>query len=222
VAEADRLVILDIGETLVSGPDSGPAQRIAGELGLTSGQARELGRALMTTDFGGPGGVAEHLVQEFVVDRERACTVSARVWRAQEHEAQPIDGALQVLGALSAAGLRLAVLSNIWQPYCESALRHVGPFFDANVPADLQHYSFRTGRAKPDPAAFAGVLDAAGAAPGDAVMIGDNHRTDIRGAMGAGLRWLWLRPGLETGAAGTVSDIRGVTPEVIEALWSGG
>jgi putative hydrolase of the HAD superfamily len=46
--------------------------------------------------------------------------------------------------------------------------------------------------AKPHPAVYAHALDAVGAAPGDAVMVGDSLRNDVDGALAAGLRAVWV------------------------------
>ena len=57
------------------------------------------------------------------------------------------------------------------------------------------------GAGKPDPAIFAHALRALGAAPGDAVMVGDNLAKDVDGALAAGLRAVWLnRDGKERAA----------------------
>ena len=48
------------------------------------------------------------------------------------------------------------------------------------------------GTAKPDPAVYAHALSALGAEPGDAVMVGDNLRNDVDGALAAGLGAVWL------------------------------
>lgn len=49
-------------------------------------------------------------------------------------------------------------------------------------------YSMDVGHAKPRPEPFAAAVAALGVAPGDIIHIGDNERTDIRGALAAGLR----------------------------------
>ena len=46
--------------------------------------------------------------------------------------------------------------------------------------------------AKPDPAVYAHALQALGAEPGDAVMVGDSLRNDVDGPVAAGLRAIWL------------------------------
>ena len=49
-------------------------------------------------------------------------------------------------------------------------------------------YSMDVGHAKPRPEPFAAALRALGTAPGDTLHVGANERTDIRGALAAGLR----------------------------------
>lgn len=52
---------------------------------------------------------------------------------------------------------------------------------------------------KPSLAFFKTILDAIGAAPSHAVMVGDSLETDVRGAMAAGLNGIWYNPaGLDT------------------------
>jgi putative hydrolase of the HAD superfamily len=64
-------------------------------------------------------------------------------------------------------------------------------------------YSMDVGYAKPRPEPFTAAVEALGvAAPGDVVHVGDNERTDVRGALAAGLRAIRLdvvRPGSSSG-----------------------
>jgi putative hydrolase of the HAD superfamily len=46
--------------------------------------------------------------------------------------------------------------------------------------------------AKPDPSVYARALDAVGARPADAVMVGDSLANDVDGPLAAGLRAIWL------------------------------
>ena len=55
-------------------------------------------------------------------------------------------------------------------------------FFAATV------YSMDIGHAKPRPEPFAAALRALGTAPRDTIHVGDNERTDVRGALEAGMR----------------------------------
>jgi HAD superfamily hydrolase (TIGR01509 family) len=180
-----RLVVFDIGGTLVTGPDRGPARRIAELADLTDDQCRSLHAALMTEPFETPAAAADYT--RATLDADAAAAVE-EVWRAQLTEAEPIPGALRELEELVERGTRIALLSNIWRPYLESARRHFGDFFDAHVPEPLQVFSFRAGLAKPDPRLFTRVLETAGVDAAGAVMVGDSYEKDIAPAHALGMR----------------------------------
>jgi putative hydrolase of the HAD superfamily len=75
------------------------------------------------------------------------------------------------------------------------------------------------GVGKPDPAVFAAALEALGAPAEGAVMIGDSLKRDIDGALGAGLRAVWInRLGVDGRRPG-VPEIR--TLDELPALLSG-
>lgn len=59
--------VLDIGATLVEGPDRGPATRIAAALGLDGRQKRRLEAALMTRAWEDPSAVTAFLRDEMGV-----------------------------------------------------------------------------------------------------------------------------------------------------------
>lgn len=90
-------------------------------------------------------------------------------------------------------------------------------------------FSDETGVSKPHPRMFERALDALGAAPADAVHIGDIERTDIAGAKAMGMRAILFR-GDESGryhdeqdAAGTAADaVAHSWPEVLATLASWG
>lgn len=179
-----RLAVLDIGGTLVTGPDRGPARRIAELAGLDDEQRRALHAALMTQPFEAPEQAAAFASHAFGPAAARATT---EVWEAQLSEAEPVEGAPAALEALLDRGLRLALLSNIWRPYLDSVRHHLGPFFDEHIPEALQVFSFRVGLAKPDPRLFTRVLEAARVDPAGAVMIGDSYDKDIAPAAELGM-----------------------------------
>jgi HAD superfamily hydrolase (TIGR01509 family) len=204
------LAIFDIGNTLVTGPSLGPARRIAGEFGLDDGARRALHEALMTTPFAGPAAVAEHLGDP------RAEPVVEAIWRAQERDARAVPGAAALLESLRRDGVALALLSNIWPPYLVAVRRHFGALFDALVPRALQVFSFEARDAKPSPALFERVLRAAGAAAGEAVMIGDSLRTDIAPAAALGLKTVWVSPD----PSATVASVTDLDAGAVRALLS--
>jgi putative hydrolase of the HAD superfamily len=73
--------------------------------------------------------------------------------------------------------------------------------------------SEEAGAAKPDPAIFVEALRRLGAAPGEAVMIGDSWSADILGARAAGIRAVWFNPhGRPCPEPGVVPELGGWVP----------
>ena len=232
---APRLVVLDLGATLVQGPPTGAASQLAVRLGLTREQRDVLGGRLMTEDLVDPDALA-HLVAA-AAGRSAAGVraVCEDVWSAQESGAALLPGALEAVTALAGAGLRLALVSNIWRPYLTGVEHVLGDFLDKHVEPALRRYSFREGHAKPSPVMLRRLLTAAGCAPPDAVMVGDSYREDVAPALAEGLAAVWVlaRPEREAGHAAavlsgtspaptqTVAAIVDLTPELLTATAAG-
>ena len=112
-------------------------------------------------------------LQHFMTDYEANAAVLTR----------PFDGIPELLGGLRNAGWRLAVCTNKPEGAARVLLSGLG--LDGHFSALGGGDSFPM--RKPDPGHLRATLAAAGAAPEDAVMIGD-HRNDIEAARGAGVR----------------------------------
>lgn len=202
---APSVALVDIGSTLVSGPSQGPAARISERLGLTKQQRASLQAALMTRPFRTPQAVLAYM-GETLGELSAAREAIEAVWHEQEHDARALPGAAETLQGLHGHGLRLGLVSNIWEPYFRSVRRHFGPFFDAHIPPELQLLSFQVGQAKPSPRIFQAALAAAAVPVAEVVMIGDSYEKDIEPAAALGMRTIWVlhRPDNETGAAARV------------------
>jgi putative hydrolase of the HAD superfamily len=117
---------------------------------------------------------------------ERAYTQS---WRA-------FPDVMPALAALR--GRRLAVLTNGHAEQQRAKLQATnlaGQFEQVFISSEI-------GSAKPDPAAFRHACARLGLTEGDCLFVGDDPEADIRGAMAAGMRALWLdrrRQGKEKG-----------------------
>lgn len=114
---------------------------------------------------------------------------------------------LPVLEALRTKGLQLGVISN-WEPSLSRLLRdfEIDTYFQVIVP------SMAVGFAKPDPRIFALALERAGAAPNEAIHVGNRLEEDVQGAAAAGIRPVWLN---RTGDPSepecvTITDLRGL------------
>jgi HAD superfamily hydrolase (TIGR01509 family) len=95
------------------------------------------------------------------------------------------DDAIPTLEALRGR-VKLALLTN--NPYGADVLDRHGlhvDVFDRVVVAD-------PAVRKPNPRAFAPLMDAFALAPGEIAQVGDSVPADVQGALGAGLRAVWL------------------------------
>jgi len=101
---------------------------------------------------------------------------------------RPYLDAEPTLAALAAAGVKVAVVSNVGIDITDLFELHgFAPHLDAIV------LSCREGALKPDPRIFSAALQQLGAAPGETLMVGDSPSADA-GAVGVGIRTLLLPP----------------------------
>jgi putative hydrolase of the HAD superfamily len=118
---------------------------------------------------------------------------------------RPCAGAVQALGALRGRGLKIGLVSN-YDGRLHRVVAEMGlaGYFDAVV------VSSEAGWAKPSPRIYAAALAALGAAPGDALMVGDRPREDVAGATAAGLRALLYDPRGRAPGPDSIRDLRHV------------
>ena len=138
-------------------------------------------------------------LQHFMTDYEANAAVLTRAF----------DGIPELLGGLRDAGWRLAVCTNKPEGAARVLLSGLG--LDGHFSALGGGDSFPM--RKPDPGHSRATLAAAGAAPEDAVMIGD-HRNDIDAARGAGVRAIFAGwgygPHSMAGGAPIAADVTGL------------
>jgi HAD superfamily hydrolase (TIGR01549 family) len=123
--------------------------------------------------------------------------------------------AIPVLHELAGQGLRLGLFSNATDdPFIQQMVDGLG--FRSWLDPALS--SAGTGIRKPDPAAFAPILDAWQLPPVSVVMVGDTLDADIVGGQRAGMRSVWIRSredARQEGKDGGISD--GSEPVVPDA-----
>jgi HAD superfamily hydrolase (TIGR01509 family) len=100
---------------------------------------------------------------------------------------EPYPDVEPMLRAVRSMGLRIGIVSD-WG----SNLRQIMAGLELDRYLDFVLPSGAVGVAKPNPAFFGLALDAVGVAAGDAVMVGDSYRADVRGAWAAGMDAVWL------------------------------
>ncbi|MGZ3549021.1 MAG: HAD family hydrolase [Vulcanimicrobiaceae bacterium] len=96
-----------------------------------------------------------------------------------------LPGARTLPARLRDREIRYAILTNGWAPLQQRKGECVG--FDGPVLV-----SGEIGTQKPDPGAFAFLADVLALPPERVWYVGDNPETDVAGAIGAGMRGVWL------------------------------
>ncbi len=122
-------------------------------------------------------GVAERIAAEYGATR-------------RAHDVRLFDGVRELLAELRRAGYGLGLLTNglsdaQWDKIHSTRIE---PFFDAILVAG------DAGLYKPDPLAFAALLERLGASRDRALFVGDSYEMDILGAEAAGIACAWIRP----------------------------
>jgi FMN phosphatase YigB (HAD superfamily) len=95
------------------------------------------------------------------------------------------DDGISAVEALQAEGIKIAVCSNLAQPYA-SAIERLYPRLDGRA------YSFAVGATKPSAEIYRQALKSVSAAPADAWMVGDSQRCDCDGPTAYGIRGFYL------------------------------
>jgi phosphoglycolate phosphatase len=146
--------------------------------------------------------------------------VLAAVRRAYDHvpASQLYPGVAETLKALHDTGYRLAVCTNKPEGPAHRLMGQLGLDHLIDALAGGDSYAVK----KPDPGHIRGLLDALGATPGSAVMVGDSGN-DARAARGAGTRFIAVsygyckEPVADLGADAVISSFEHL-PAAIRAL----
>ncbi|HEX3501136.1 MAG TPA: phosphoglycolate phosphatase [Stellaceae bacterium] len=213
-------VVFDLDGTLVDSlPDLAAALAVTlGEIGAPA-LSREAVRGMIgdgTTALVARALAARNLPATLL--GERLTRFLALYEAAPATLSRPYPGVRETLHALQDEGRRLAICTNKPQRATLAVLRGLDleDFFAAIVGGDVLAVK------KPDPAHLLAALDRLGAAPGDAIMIGDNEH-DVAMAKAAGVPVILVRYGyhrvpLATLAADIQIDAFDALPQAIVQL----
>ncbi len=184
--QARKAIVFDLDGTLI---DSAPDLRLALNRVLAARGRRDLGLDEVIGMLG--DGAAKLVERAFaatggLADGEVAALIGEFLDAYEGHGAEltrPYPGVRAVLARLREDGYGLAVCTNKPQRPSEEILAELGldGFFSAVVGGDAVE-----GARKPDPRHLTAALRALGAAPRDAVMVGDNEN-DVAVARAAGV-----------------------------------
>ena len=114
-----------------------------------------------------------------------------REWAACQHF-ELYEDVAPALGCVAAGGARVGLISN-----SHRCLASFQSHFELQGLISAAVSSSEHGYMKPHPSIFRAALQLVNVAPSDAVMVGDNVRQDVEGALGAGLRAVLLHRGAE-------------------------
>ncbi|WP_344116618.1 HAD family hydrolase [Nocardioides marmoribigeumensis] len=98
------------------------------------------------------------------------------------------DDAVPLLHRVTGAGLALGALTNSGRDYTAGKLAAAG--LDRLLPVVVTRDTLGFG--KPDPRVFEHACSELGTRPGETVYVGDEYDVDVLGALGAGVRAVWL------------------------------
>lgn len=139
---------------------------------------------------------------------DHAPDVARRYRREYEVASQPVAGAIALLTRLKHAGALVVIVTNnvVAEQRLKLARCGLAGLVDELVTSE------EVGVSKPDPRIFHEALHRAGAAAADAVMLGDAWATDIHGALGAGIRPVWLNRFGRAKPIASVQEISSLEP----------
>ena len=130
-----------------------------------------------------------HIIEQMGGEGEALDACAREIYSewASNHHFELYDDVPAALEGLAAAGIRIGVISNSHRPL-ESFLSH----FDLRHVISAAVSSAEHGRLKPHPSIFQAALQLLNVAPADSVMVGDNVRQDVEGALKVGMHAVLL------------------------------
>ena len=185
-----KVILFDLGNTLVTSIADTPHNRLSERLGLTEKQAKKAGRLLMTFHAYKAVELAEALTH-ILPDKDPASieSVVSSLWDEQESSVREIDGASALLEELKRSDFMLGLISNTWRPYYLGfclACPEMAKIFDFNF------LSFELGIKKPSPQFFEHALGAAATSASCSLVVGDSFELDIGPARMVGCPGAWI------------------------------
>ncbi|MCP4690987.1 MAG: HAD family hydrolase [Desulfobacterales bacterium] len=187
-------VFLDIGFTLMGGPDLSPPKMIRRILELDEEKNPILNKIIFTENHQSPENLIFALNDALGIRVDTGGMDKIRdFWRRQHTDVYEIDGASELLDHLHDQGMIMHIASNLWFPFYQkfrTIFRTQAPFITSKT------LSFQDGVKKPSPEFYKKALKRSGADPKQSIMIGDSVSKDILpfAELGASCIWFKSRP----------------------------
>lgn len=185
-----RMILLDIGLTLLGGPLLSPTKFISSVFSLPTESKSVLADVVFCNDYPGPDALLARLTEEFSLN------VSAQqrdklyqYWHDQVRVCTPLEGAPQFCKAIIERGYPYCIASNLWNPFYEAFVRHLP---DVAKHAQNMFLSYTIGSRKPTARFYEYIFSAIGMSPEHTIMIGDSLDNDIIPCLNAGTTCIML------------------------------
>ncbi len=123
-------------------------------------------------------------------DEARLERITASYRTAYQSNWAVLAGAHALLATIRARGARIAIVTNSIVSEQVAKLKRL----ELETLVDALVVSEAVGASKPDARIFAQALETVGAVADEAVMLGDNWKADVEGALAAGIRAVWFNP----------------------------
>lgn len=192
-----RAVLFGLDGTLVA-KSADPGMAIAERLDLDAESARRIGVILNGATFDTPAALAKRLRGDLGLATDPSAAVEA-VWTDASSEPAVFAHAALCLGAVHAAGARVAVVADAWTPFADAARTVCVPFATA---IDRWFLSSELGATRAGGALLSAALATLEIPPNDVLVVGDDLERDCKPALALGASVVWLRH--EAGGAGAV------------------
>jgi FMN phosphatase YigB (HAD superfamily) len=161
---------------------------IARLLGLADSEKGRVADIIMCRTFHDSAAMCGGLRMDLQVDPFPEESVRG-VWGDQENAPREIPGATGAVRYVKKAGLKVGLVSDIWEPYYRGFLAAC-PELASLV--DFAALSFREGCRKPSTGLFKRAVERLGVQPEETWMVGDTYENDLAPAIRLGMRTIWV------------------------------
>jgi HAD superfamily hydrolase (TIGR01549 family) len=203
-------VLFDVFGTVMDAPADvylSPYSHLIAPLNLTEEERQQAVHLLLTAEHTTLDEAADALESLFPGHAIPTANRQNAVRELEEHLhcLDLVNGAATLLPRLTDAGIKLALVSNLAEPYSRAIRQH-----GLDELVDVVVYSFEVGSAKPEARIFEIALERLNVKTEDAVMIGDDATNDVEGAESVGITAYRVEPGGEDGGASLERVIKGL------------
>lgn len=183
-------IFLDIGFTLMGGPNLSPPKKIKCILNLNDDCLGKLSKIIFSENHETPDSLILSLEKSFritVADFQRDKITD--FWDKQFSEVYEIKGATSLINSLHKLYQSIHIVSNLWYPFYNK----FSDIFNKSLYCiNTETLSFMEGITKPSTGFYEIALKRSGAIPSNSIMVGDSIDNDIIPCAKLGMKCIWF------------------------------